>query len=177
MEDGKQHLRQQHVAAAGASTSRGIAGKWSHALESPLSSPFLTAYIPCCQVQEGDKLAIDADGEPSVDGGAGVLTSVRRWATGQGRVQSVVWLEGLADRVQGLAAQQMRAALEAEADAASARQSPDMCPQCSQATRSCPNVGSLHAMTEDVGPGQSPHAPAYTLQAGRKKTQPHTSWR
>ena len=127
--------------------------------------------------QDGDKLAIDADGEPSVDGGAGVLTSVRRWATGQGRVQSVVWLEGLADRVQVLAAQQMRAALEAEADAASARQSPDMCPQGSQATRSCPNVGILHAMTEDVGPGQSPHAPACTLQDGRKKTQPHTSWR
>ena len=153
MEDGKQHLRQQHVAAAGASTSRGIAGKWSHALESLLSSPFLTACIPCCQVQEGDKLAIDADGEPSVDCGAGVLTSVRRWATGQGRVQSVVWLEGLADRVQGLAAQQMRAALEAEADAASARQSPDMCPQCSQATCSCLHVGILHAMTEDVARG------------------------
>ena len=62
-------------------------------------------------------------------------------------------------------------------DAASARQSPDMCPQCSQATRSCPDVGSLHAMTEDVGPGLSPHAPAYTLQDGRQKTQPHTSWR
>ncbi|MGB1604835.1 MAG: hypothetical protein ACPIOQ_69525 [Promethearchaeia archaeon] len=76
-----------------------------------------------------------------------------------------------------MAAQQMRAALEAEADAASARQSPDMCPQCSQATCSCLHVGILHAMTEDVGPGQSPHAPACTLQDGRKKTQPHTSWR
>ena len=47
----------------------------------------------------------------------------------------------------------MRAALEAEADAASARQSPDMCPQGCQATRSCPNVGILHAMTEDVARG------------------------
>jgi len=59
----------------------------------------------------------------------------------QGRLNSIVWLEGLALRVKELAAQQMLSAEEADNEAALSRQSPDVCLQCGRLSCSCLAVG------------------------------------
>ena len=106
------------------------------------------------QLEEGSKLAVDGDGSPSVHrNGSDWVTGVRRWYTGQGRMTSVVWLEGLAGRIKELASQLMFSAEEVDNDAASTRQSADVCPQCSRTSCSCVALGILAAMRDDIQSG------------------------
>ncbi len=62
----------------------------------------------------------------------------------QGRLSSVVWLEGLEKGVKELASQQMLVAEDADREEVSSQQKvllPDVCPQCSRAICSCLAVG------------------------------------
>lgn len=62
----------------------------------------------------------------------------------QGRLSSVVWLEGLEKGVKELASQQMLVAEDADRKEVSSQQKvflPDVCPQCSRAICSCLAVG------------------------------------
>ena len=76
------------------------------------------------------------------------MTGLRRWYNGDGRLNSVIWLEGLAQRVKELARHQMLSAEDADSEPSSQSSfSPDTCPQCQKVTCSCLAVGEFLGAT------------------------------
>ena len=157
--EGKQRVRHEHLGrapAAAAGCRAGTSTHPAHLLASTSLCAFLSLPIASGtglndksgrQIKAGSKLSIDKDGDPHLDYHADWTASVRRWYTGQGRHNSLLWLEGLARRVKELASQQMRYADEADAAArdegTSGLQTPDVCPQCTRAACSCLSVGKV----------------------------------
>lgn len=105
------------------------------------------------QIRPGSKLGISENGDPYVESASDLLTGVRRWFTGQNRRHSLVWLEGLAQRVKELASHQMQSAHEADEEGGMGQQrsrfltsssihsDADVCPQCLRPVCGCMSAG------------------------------------